>query len=553
MSTGTTPDAGALFAGGGRVGADMAEVDWTTTPVGAPDGWPTPLRTTVRMLLTTRFSMWMAWGPELTVFYNDAYWRDTLQSKHPWALGKPARVMWSEIWPDIGPRIASVLETGVATWDEDLLLFLERSGYAEETYHTFSYSPLADDEGVVRGMLCVVTENTDRVVGDRRMATLRDLATAMGTARTQAEVLGAVERVLRQNDRDVPFGLVYLLDEEGGTARLAAGAGAEPGSATAPEVIEPGAGPWPLDRAAGGATTVVDDLATLCGPDVPVGAWDRPATQAVLVPLTAAPGQGPDGASGPGTAGFLVVGANPHRPLDDRLTSFLQLVGGQIAAGLAQADSYEAERRRAEALAELDRAKTDFFSNVSHEFRTPLTLIMGPVEDLRAADEVDPERWRAELEVVHRNGQRLGRLVNSLLDFSRLQAGRLQPRFVSTEIGAATGELAGVFQSAMERAGLTYVVDTPALSRPVLLDRDAWEKIVLNLLSNALKFTVEGRIEVRLEARDDAAVLHVADTGAGVPADELPRLFERFHRVAGTSARSGEGSGIGLALVRELV
>ncbi|HWN27546.1 MAG TPA: SpoIIE family protein phosphatase [Actinomycetospora sp.] len=553
MSTGTTPDAGALFAGGGRVGADMAEVDWTTTPVGAPDGWPTPLRTTVRMLLTTRFSMWMAWGPELTVFYNDAYWRDTLQSKHPWALGKPASVMWSEIWPDIGPRIDSVLETGVATWDEDLLLFLERSGYAEETYHTFSYSPLADDEGVVRGMLCVVTENTDRVVGDRRMATLRDLATAMATARTQADVLGAAERVLRQNDRDVPFGLVYLLDEDSGAARLAASAGAEPGSATAPEVIEPGAGPWPWDRAADGATTVVDDLAVRCGPDVPVGAWDRPPSQAVLVPLPATPGQGPDGASGPGTAGVLVVGANPHRPLDDRLSSFLQLVGGQIAAGLARAGSYEAERRRAEALAELDRAKTDFFSNVSHEFRTPLTLIMGPVEDLRATDEVDPERWRAELEVVHRNGQRLGRLVNSLLDFSRLQAGRLEPRFVATEIGAATGELAGVFRSAVERAGLEYVVDTPALSRPVLLDRDAWEKVVLNLLSNALKFTVEGRIEVRVEARDDAAVLHVADTGVGVPADELPRLFERFHRVAGTSARSGEGSGIGLALVRELV
>jgi anti-anti-sigma factor len=178
---------------------------------------------------------------------------------------------------------------------------------------------------------------------------------------------------------------------------------------------------------------------------------------------------------------------------------------------------------------------------------------MGPVEDLRAADEVDPARWRAELEVVHRNGQRLGRLVNSLLDFSRLQAGRLEPRFESTEIGAATGELAGVFRSAMERAGLEYVVDTPPLPRPVLLDRDAWEKVVLNLLSNALKFTVEGRIEVRVEARDDAAVLHVADTGVGVPADELPRLFERFHRVAGTSARSGEGSGIGLALVRELV
>ncbi|PVY96510.1 ATP-binding protein [Actinomycetospora cinnamomea] len=551
MRAESAADEGALFAGGGRVGADMAEVDWAATPLGPPGTWPTPLRTTVRTLLTSRFAMWMAWGPELTVFYNDAYWRDTLQSKHPWALGKSIRVIWSEIWPDIEPRIASVLDTGVATWDEDLLLFLERSGYPEETYHTFSYSPLADDEGAVRGLLCVVTESTDRVVGDRRMATLRDLATAVGTARSQADVLGAVEHVLAANDRDVPFGLVYLFDEETGTARLAAGAGAVRGSATAPEVIEPGAGPWPLDRATG--TTVVDDLASRCGPDVPSGAWDRPPARAVLVPLPAAPGQGTEGGPGSSTAGVLVVGANPHRPLDERMASFLELVGGQVAAGLARAGSYEAERRRAEALAELDRAKTDFFSNVSHEFRTPLTLIMGPVEDLRAADEVDPERWRAELEVVHRNGQRLGRLVNSLLDFSRLQAGRHEAHFVPIDLATATAELAGVFRSAMERAGLEYVVDCPPLPRRVLVDRDAWEKVVLNLLSNALKFTVEGRVTVRLEAAADAAVLHVTDTGVGIPADELPRLFERFHRVAGGRARSGEGSGIGLALVRELV
>ncbi|GAA4861518.1 ATP-binding protein [Actinomycetospora straminea] len=550
MSSEPLADTADLLAGGGRVGADMAGVDWSATPVGTPERWPTALRTVVRMLLTSRFSMWMAWGPDLTFFYNDAYWRDTLQAKHPWALGKPAREVWSEIWADVGPRVASVLDTGVATWDEDLLLFLERSGYPEETYHTFSYSPLTDAEGTVAGMLCVVTETTERVIGDRRMATLRDLATAMGSARSRDDVLRAVRGTLAENDRDLPFALVYLLDEDTGEVRLAASAGAEPGSPIAPTDPAGGAAPW----AAGpvGEPVVVDDLAARFGDAVPRGAWDKPAEQAVLVPLAAAPGTGPEEDTA-GLAGFLVAGLNPHRPHDDKTASFLQLLGGQISAGLAHAGGYEAERRRAEALAELDRAKTEFFSNVSHEFRTPLTLIMGPVEELRAAPDVDPERWRAELEVVHRNGRRLGRLVNSLLDFSRLDAGRRRARYVPTDLGPATEELAGLFRSAMERAGLSYEVACPPTGRPVLLDRAAWEQIVLNLLSNALKFTTAGRVSVRVETAGDAAVLHVADTGVGVPADELPRLFERFHRVEGAGGRSGEGSGIGLALVRELV
>ena len=555
MGTGASPGTRALVAGGGRVGADMATVDWSATPLGEPDTWPTPLRTVVRMLLTSRFSMWMAWGPELTVFYNDAYWRDTLQSKHPWALGKPAHVMWSEIWPDIGPRISSVLETGVATWDEDLLLFLERSGYPEETFHTFSYSPLADADGSIAGMLCVVTETTERVIGDRRLTTMSDLGAAVSPARSQSDVLGAVEETLGDNDRDLPFSLVYLYDQDGadaGVARLAASSGTAPGSPVAPTTVRRGEGAWPTERLATGVPVLVDDLAQRWGDAVPRGAWERPATQAVMVPLAAAPGEGDAG-----FAGFLVAGVNPHRRYDDRMASFFELLGGQITAGLTNAGGFEAERRRSEALAELDRAKTEFFSNVSHEFRTPLTLIMGPVEELRAAPEVDPAHWRHELEIVHRNGRRLGRLVNSLLDFSRLDAGRRRAHYVPTDLGRATEELAGMFGSAMERAGLEYVVDVAPLDRPVLLDRDAWEKVVLNLLSNALKFTTAGSVSVRVEATEDAAVLRVADTGVGVPAAELPRLFERFHRVEGgvgdQGARSGEGSGIGLALVRELV
>ncbi|MGY1704352.1 SpoIIE family protein phosphatase [Geodermatophilus sp. SYSU D00697] len=531
-----------LFANGGEVGRAMAERDWAATPLGPPEDWPAELRNVVRILLTSRFSMWAAYGPELTFFYNDAYEHDTLQAKHPWALGRPASEVWAEIWDDIGPRIESVLATGVATWDEDLLLFLERSGYPEESYHTFSYSPLDDADGRTQGMLCVVTENTERVVGERRMATLRDLAAAVAATRTQADVLAAVCEQLGRDLADLPFSLTYLLDPSG-VARLGCAAGIEPGSAAAPAVLLPGDGVWPLERVSAGEHVVLEDLGERF-PDLPTGPWRRRPTQAVLVPIAPASGA---------VAGFLVAGLNPHRRYDDRYRGFLELVANQIASGLQAASSYEAERSRAEALAELDRAKTEFFSNVSHEFRTPLTLIAGPVAELRSSPVAADPRVGLELEAIERNTLRLQKLVNTLLDFSRIQAGRIEARFEPVDLAAATVELASVFRSAVTRAGLEFTVDCPPLGEPVHVDRDMWEKVVLNLLSNALKFTFTGGITVRLRPTDDGVQLTVSDTGAGIPADELPRLFERFSRVRGARGRSGEGSGIGLAMVRELV
>jgi anti-anti-sigma factor len=524
----------------------MAGRNWTETPLGPPETWPASLRNSVRILLTSRFSMWAAWGPELTYFYNDAYRRDTLQAKHPWALGRPIYEVWAEIWHDIGPRIRSVLETGVATWDEDLLLFLERSGYPEETYHTFSYSPLADDDARTVGMLCVVTETTERVVGERRMATLRDLAAALAPARTRQEVLDAAGEQLLRNLADLPFTAVYLYDEDG-AARVRTTAGIDPEQGVLPAVITPDdPRRAALAELPAGSGVLVEGLAARF-PELPSGDWERSPDRAVVVPLTSS-GQGPTD-----SAGFLVVGLNPHRPYDEGYRGFLDLVAHQLSAGLLNADSYEAERERAEALAELDRAKTDFFSNVSHEFRTPLTLIMGPVAELRAAGDLSTPRVREELEVIERNALRLGKLVNTLLDFSRLQAGRIDARFEPVDLAAVTAELASVFRSAVTRAGLTYDVDCAPLPERVHVDRDMWEKVVLNLLSNALKYTFEGGITLRLRPGPQGAVLTVADTGTGIPAAELPRLFERFSRVAGARSRSGEGSGIGLAMVRELV
>ncbi|GAA3140327.1 SpoIIE family protein phosphatase [Planomonospora alba] len=533
-----------VFAVDDEVGPDLAAVDWRATPLGPPAGWPQSLRTAVSILLSSRFPMWMAWGPQLTFFCNAAYRRDTLGRKYPWALGRPAGEVWAEIWDDIGPRIDAVLATGKATWDEGLLLFLERAGYPEETYHTFSYSPLRDDAGAVVGMLCVVSEDTERVIGERRMATLRDLGSDPSVVRTEQEMLAFACRQLGGNPHDLPFTLTYLFDGDD-RARLAGATGIPAGHPAAPAVLPFGdtGGAWPAAELARGESALVAlDGAPFTG--LPSGAWAEPPAQALVVPLLQ---------QGSAPYGFLVAGLNRYRPLDDGYRAFIELAAGHVATGVASARSYQAQQRRAEELAELDRAKTVFFSNISHEFRTPLTLIMGPVQELRGRlQEADPQ-VREELEVVHRNALRLGKLVNTLLDFSRIEAGRMQARYEPVDLAAVTTELASVFRSAMDRAGLAFEVDCPPLAEPVYIDRSMWEKVVLNLLSNALKFTFDGSVGVRLRTEDGHAVVTVADTGIGVPTGELPRLFERFHRIESARSRSNEGSGIGLALVKELV
>jgi len=521
-------------------------LDWAKTPLGPTSEWPQSLRTAVHILLTSRYAMWMAWGEKLTMLYNDAY-RPTLGIKHPWALGTPASQVWAEIWRDIGPRIETVLSSGSSTYDEGLLLFLERSGFPEETYHTFSYSPLTNDSGQVSGMLCVVTEETERIISERRLATLRELASALASSNTEHEVFSAVESQLGANTKDLPFTLTYLFDADG-NARLVCATGIEEEHPAAASQIERNANtPWPAsDIFETPVARLVSELFTLY-PSVPLptGAWDKPPQEVAVVPIKQHAHEHP--------AGFLVAGINPYLRYDTAYAGFVDLVAGQIAAGIANARAYEGERRRARALAELDQAKTQFFSNVSHEFRTPLTLMLSPLEDTISTSGELPSGIAESLTVVHRNGLRLLRLVNSLLDFSRIEAGRVRAMYEPTDLAHLTAELASSFRSATDRAGLELIVDCPRLSEPVYVDREMWEKVVLNLLSNAFKFTFEGGITVRIRESNNGVEIQVIDTGTGIPEHELPHLFERFHRVEGARGRTFEGSGIGLALVQELV
>lgn len=539
----------AFLQGGGEMGARTRDFDWSQTPIGPAAAWPQSLKTVVRIMLDSRYAMWLGWGPDLTFFYNDAYASMTLGPKHPWALGKPTREVWSEIWGDIGPRAESVLRTGQATWDEGLLLFLERNGFSEETYHTFSYSPVPNDQSGVGGMLCVVTEDTERTIGERRLKTLRELAarTTQSTASAE-EACQAAARTLATHPRDVPFCLLYLLDNEHRTAHLAGWTGLEPETAASPKCVNlvDSQSPWPFAAVRHrGAAIDVDDLVARHGP-LPGNVWPESPQRAVVLPMAA---QGQSRVSG-----FVVAGISPRLQLTDDYRGFLDLLTAQIATAVANARALAEEKRRVEALAELDRAKTDFFSNVSHEFRTPLTLMLGPIDDmLSKRDDSVAAEDRPLLEVVNRNGQRLLRLVNTLLDFSRIEAGRVKAQYQPTNLAALTTDLASGFRSACERAGLQLVLDCQPVDQPIYVDRDMWEKIVLNLLSNAFKFTFEGSITVSLRHRNDRVEFVVQDTGTGIPAEAIPRLFERFHRVRNAKSRSHEGSGIGLALVQELV
>jgi len=537
------------LAGGGEMGALMRRTDWSKTPLGPVGTWSQSLRMMVSFLLANRFPLLLWWGPDYVSIYNDAY-RPILGAKHPQSMGQPVRDCWSEIWHILKPLIDTPFTGGPATWMEDIPLEINRHGFVEETHFTIAYSPVPDETAPrgIGGVLATVHEITEKVVGERRVAALRDQGARAAEAKTAEDACVIAAAALAGHAKDVPFALLYLVGADGTEARLAGAAGVAPGHAAAPPVVAldaPAAdGAWPLAATvASEQMVVVDDLGARFG-HVPEGPWSDPPRSAVVVPVRSTTAHR--------LAGLLVAGVSPRLRLDELYRSFFELMAAQIATAIANARAYEEERKRAEALAEIDRAKTIFFSNVSHEFRTPLTLMLGPLEDALAAPaEALPER-RDDLALVHRNGLRLLRLVNTLLDFSRIEAGRVQASYEPVELACFTAELASVFRAATDKAGLSLTVDCAPLAEPAWIDRDMWEKIVLNLVSNAFKFTVAGGIAVRLREERRSAVLTVEDTGAGIPAHELPRLFDRFHRVEGTRGRTQEGTGIGLALVQEL-
>jgi len=534
--------------GGGAMGELIRSIDWSQTPIGAIASWSPALRMMVRILLANRFPILLWWGPQYVQIYNDAY-QPIPGDKHPRALGQTASECWPEIWDVLRPLIDTPFHGGPATWMEDILLEINRKGFIEETHFTIAYSPVPDDTvpGGIGGVLATVHEITEKIVGERRGLVLRELGRSF-EAKSAEEACATAAEILSHHPRDVPFAFVYLLEDDRKRARLAGSAGVGERNTTSPlsmALNDKSEDLWSFSEVLSSqGIQVVENLFERIQ-NVPSGPWAEPPRQAVVLPIRSNIAHQ--------VTGFLVLGISARLQFDAAYRDFYALVNSQIAIAIANARAYEEERKRAEALAEIDRAKTAFFSNVSHEFRTPLTLMMGPLEDVIAQPEGLSSSNRERLELSHRNSLRLLKLVNTLLDFSRIEAGRIQASYEPTDLAVLTAELASVFRSAIERAGMKLIIDCPPLSEAVYVDREMWEKIVLNLISNAFKFTFEGEIEVSLQQAGLNVQMTVRDTGTGIPADEIGRLFERFHRVKGARGRSYEGSGIGLALVQELV
>ncbi|MEP7246314.1 MAG: ATP-binding protein, partial [Gammaproteobacteria bacterium] len=534
------------FVGDSVMDGLLRKYDWASTSVGTPDTWPGTWRAALRMCLDSFVPMVVLLGEEMLMVYNDAC-IPVVGGKHPQCLGRGAAAEWPEIWSGIiKPMVEHVLRTGQPAGSDDLYLPLERNGYPEETHMAFAVSAIREDNRKPTALLVPLRETTEKVLVARLVECLDALATRCFPAETTEEACRMAAEVTNHYLRDLPFTLMYLVEPDGLHARLAAHSGlTNMAPEIAPELVslleESGSSPWQVAIAVSTQSSVETlGMRARIAPHLRDPAF---APQLVVtVPLA-----DPSG----GVGGVLVMGTNPMRPAAEgrRLSG---AVAARLTTAIANAMVKQRTRERAEALAKLDRAKTLFLSDVSHEFRTPLTLLLSPLDDVLARRSL-PDSDRELLQTSRRAATRLLKLVQSLLDFSRVEAGRVQAAFEATDIGTLTADLASLFRSTFERAKVGLVVESPQLAEPVYVDRDMWEKIVLNLLSNAFKFTLVGEVRVRLQLEAAWAVLSVKDTGCGIAADDIPLVFERFHRGRTERARSAEGSGIGLSLVQELV
>ena len=503
-----------FLAGGGEMGALMRAHDWRRSPLGPPEGWPDALKMAVSLCLHSRFPLMLWWGPEHVMLYNDACRPIAGARKHPAGLGRPGREVWPDVWDRLGPQLDAVLREGVVTSTKDSRSFVDRSGYLEEAYFTFSLSPIRDASSGIGGVFGAVQETTEAVLSERRLDLLRRVAEATADRRGPVEAARAADAVLTGHPTTV-FSLIYLI-EGSGPARLVS----VPFGDAPADVPLDGGDCWGIGRTfRTGEPTVLDDLPARFGP-MPSAPWPEAPVQAVALPLARPGGQG----SG---AGVLVVGVNPRRRLDDAYLGFLGLLARQVAAGIDAAGAYAAERARTEELrAVLDAIPTavwytrDPDGAVAWGNRQAATLLRLPQGGLH---EVGGESHARLGFAVHRAGERL---PPAALPLARAARGE--------DVPAEEYEIH--FHDGARRAVLSR-------ARPL---RDAAGKVTGAVLAVA-DVTERKRFEADLRRANETLEARVAERTAALERslDELRTQMTEHERMAATLRRMQRLEAIG--------
>ncbi|MGC3946188.1 MAG: histidine kinase dimerization/phospho-acceptor domain-containing protein [Chryseolinea sp.] len=371
-------------------------IDWSKTAVGPQEDWPQSFQSALSICVHSNFPIAIYWGRELVLLYNDA-WSPIPGNKHPWAFGKTAVQVWPDIWSAIEPQFEKAF-SGRPGGSKDALLPMQRHGYTEECYFDFTFTPIYGESGKVEGIFNAVIETTYRVINERRAAVVQQVGQVIKGSTSADAVFSEAQKVLNEAREDIPFYLIY--DISAGSVVLR----------TDVSFVNSGVvNPWPTDEVIGNCSTaIVEDLPQYLS-SIPSVHWPETPVEAVIVPLKANDGI---------VFGFIVCGASARRRVDNDYRAFFESLANIISGEINTLQSLDKERQRAEALAEIDRAKTIFFSNISHEFRTPLTLMLSPLEEVLNKSENLTDVQQQNLKTSLRNSLRLQKLVNTLLDFS---------------------------------------------------------------------------------------------------------------------------------------
>ncbi|PUZ24349.1 PAS domain S-box-containing protein [Chitinophaga costaii] len=546
MNTAEENEAQHLFAGGGTLGALMMAKDWGQTSLGNVEEWPQNLKTCVQIILNSRKPMFIWWGKDHIHLFNDAH-HLMRGNKQPIVVGIPAAQAWPEGWKYLGDHVSGNLLHTENSIDEGLLIITHRNGYLEETYCSFSLSAVPGNDGLHAGIICTNSDDTQRIIYQRQLHTLRNLNKITLDRMDKRTVFQATMKVLAENPADFPFACLYETAVNSSQATLV---NCNPPSYVTtlfPEKVDITRDntPWHLWQVISSGKQAIARQLRSRYKELPTGPWQMPPDEALILPILCS------GQAQP--AAVLIVGLNPYRPLDDPYQSFFQLVVNQLANSLSTVYYSQSNSTGTGIPTAIDQDKTFFFSYMSHKFGSLIPLLLKPLDNLLAQPNDNSQEFTQNIKSILRNTLRALQMTNYLLNFSRKEAGKATAQFSPVALGDFTTYLANSFRSVIEKAGLKYEIYCEPSSAPVYVEMEMWETIVLHLLYNAYKYTLQGKILVTIHYEQRFAVLRVTDTGIGIPHEAMSHIFERFQHVGQSTSRTPEGEGISLALVKELV